>query len=634
MPVADSAISCRPAGSASSSGGAAGGWLWAGLLGAGLGLIACWPSLTGKLIYDDHSIVEQNPVVRGQQPWYAAWTTPYWPTPAGRPPRDILYRPVTTLTFRWNCLEPSGALAAWPYRLTNLALHLVVTVLVGWLATRLWHRLRAGLLAAAWFAVLPVHADALAPAVGRSEMLVGLFGLPVIAYVALAPLPGGGRKGLLGHLAVSVAFLAALFSKEHAVLLLAISLLWSLWRQGQQPGPTPPLRQRFEQWARQCGLGLVVATAGFFFCRWLMFGQFMCLPSWAMHPLANPLLSADLLTRVLTPIAFAARYTGMIFLPIGLNPIWGVPCPPLTHSLGDPWLWSGAAGLAIAAMVMVLRWRRANVAAPLLAGLLISMLLPCHALGHISWLMAERWMYWPSLWWALLVGGLVGGWWGRAGRWQVPVGVLCAAAVGALACASAGYLSMWSDDARLYQAVVTRCPRSFYGQRNMAILLLRSERPAEALPWAERLCADYPDRFEGFQLLARAHRDLGNRRQELEALKQWRQRTGESPRTNRAYERPEAQLAPPPVSREVRPHNELLPGRSESRHAAEAPAADEKLADQPEDIHSHAELKESTHKQKPTEHRPSDDGSGEHADYAAYSGEPAGTQSTEQASQE
>jgi hypothetical protein len=531
------------------------GWLWAGMVGALLAVAANWPTVGGELIYDDHSIVEENPVVRGQQPWYAAWTMPYWPTPEGESPADILYRPITTLTLRWNCLAPTGSLPAWPYRATNLALHAAVTVLLAWLATRLWRRTLAGLIAAAWFAVLPVHADAIAPAVGRSEMLVALFGMAVLAHVALAPLQVDARRMTIGHVAVSIAFLAALFSKEHAVLLLPVTLLWSIWRQraaggvpsrrwGSNDTPRTAVRICFDRWARQCGLGLLAATAVFFFCRWLIFGQFMHLPIEALHPMANRLLLADWATRLLTPVAFVARYTAMILIPLRLNPIWGHPCPPLTHTPVDPWFWLGLALLTFGVLTAVWTWRRGSVGGPMIAGLLISMILPCHMLGHVSWLMAERWMYWPSLWWALLLAGLLAHYWPRARAWQVAIGIACAAAVGVLAASSWKYLTVWHDDEQLYRAAAARCPGSFYAQRNMAILLIRTGRPAEALPWANRLSKEYPKRFEGYQLTVRAYLAMGDEKQALQALEQWEQSPAEPPRVQ--YIREGQDASPPP----------------------------------------------------------------------------------------
>lgn len=77
-----------------------------------------WPLFwAGPLQYDDHSNIFANPHYRDGSLLYL-WKYPYYG----------MYIPVTSTA--WSLLHSLGGDAAWPFRIFNLALHALNTVLV------------------------------------------------------------------------------------------------------------------------------------------------------------------------------------------------------------------------------------------------------------------------------------------------------------------------------------------------------------------------------------------------------------------------------------------------------------------------------------------------------------------------
>jgi hypothetical protein len=184
-------------------------------------LVACavlpfLPAVSSEFVLEDRDLITSHPVVTGQLPAEAAFTTGFYGKPPPGEAPGPYYRPLAILLLRVETLFFGQALV--PRHLVNLALHAGNAVLL-WLLLR--RRLDEGraLVGALLFAVHPVQTGAVAWVSGRTDVLATLFAL--LCLVSPKPVPRAS------------AFFAALLAKETAVVvpLVALVLDQGTWHQ-------------------------------------------------------------------------------------------------------------------------------------------------------------------------------------------------------------------------------------------------------------------------------------------------------------------------------------------------------------------------------------------------------------------
>ncbi len=130
-------------------------------------------TLAYQFVYDDRSVIVDNPCFFTLANWREIVTSPWWPRG--------LYRPLTSLTLAANWTLGPGR--PFDFHLINVLMHAAATAALCVLARRLMPR-SAALAAAVLFAVHPVHVEAVANVVGRAEVLATLFVIvSVLAYL-------------------------------------------------------------------------------------------------------------------------------------------------------------------------------------------------------------------------------------------------------------------------------------------------------------------------------------------------------------------------------------------------------------------------------------------------------------------
>jgi hypothetical protein len=133
------------------------------------GLVACLVyanALGNAWAIDDTFIVRDNPAVHSVGAALGHFFDVYWPPQEGA--RAGLYRPLAIISYALDWALSGGK--PWWFHLTNVALHGVVTALVV-LVVWVWLPPAGALAAGVMFAVHPVHVEAVANVVGRTEIM-------------------------------------------------------------------------------------------------------------------------------------------------------------------------------------------------------------------------------------------------------------------------------------------------------------------------------------------------------------------------------------------------------------------------------------------------------------------------------
>lgn len=422
-------------------------------------------TLSGSFLWDDVHLILQNERLTSIRYLGNILTSDFWQTSSGSVSDEDVsklgyYRPVVTLSYfidyhLWG-KNPFG------YHLVNLLLHLTIAALV-YLSSRefLKHwlpRFAAALL----FAVHPVHAEAVAPIWGRTDLLCGFFFLLALFFflrmrkteerVRGSEGSRGKGKQKPGLTVLGIAslcfFVLALFSKEMAVVLpvLVFALDWLWYRKG---------------WKQALKASLPYALA-------LVFYLAIRLIAVGAYAGGRSLYAGGVFGTLLTMARITVSYIRLMVWPLPLSSYYLVA--PIT-SLGDIRFWLSLLVLGLVGFGLWAARKRAP--AVLVGGLwFFLLLLPVTNVFPIGGvMMAERFLYLPSIGFCLLVGA------GIEKGLKNPVIGESALGLAVLASIFFGWLTYnrtesWLNEYNFFRAMVWSSPDSPMAHNNFGNCLL------------------------------------------------------------------------------------------------------------------------------------------------------------------
>ena len=458
-------------------------------------------TLPNPPVLDDGWAVVENPLVQGGlRNAGRIFTSPY--NYGGPGTTGGLFRPVTTLTFAANYAVHGRAPGG--YHLVNLLLHLAASLLVLSLARRLaeaampdrapWVALLAGLL----FAVHPAHVEAIAPIVGRKELLSAAFALGSL----LVALSGRGAARSMGRLAGSVALLAlGILSSEGVAVtpllygIVAVALPGAAGIEGR-----PGLRDA----QGRSAILRVVAVSGALTLALLPYLILRGMPRGV--PLeAQWLAGVPRSTVTFTTSRILAEYLRVFAFPSFLGTDFAYAARvQLIREPGLDLLLSTAAWLpvVVGAIYCLRRFPLPS------AGLLWSFvaLLPVLHLFPIGVLMAERLTYMPSVGFCLAAAAMVG----SIRRSPVVVAAVFVL-VALLGIRSAGRAADWRSDLALWESELQKAPNDVVVNNNLAVAYSYRGEFAKAIPVLETAIRVAPGYWRAHVNLGVAAQGLGDR---------------------------------------------------------------------------------------------------------------------------
>lgn len=355
-----------------------------------LAVASSWVGIRNGFTYDDVYIIQKNGAIKVLGDWWKLFGQSYWPAQWG----SDGYRPLTMLAFMLERAADNNA--PWVYHAANIGLYAIIAALVFFLARTILP-LAGAVIAAALFAVHPVHVEAVAGLVGQAELLVALFVVPAVTIYI------NGRNGegltLNRQIAICVLFALACFSKEHGitlpVLLLAAELIAVVDKDS--------IAKRFVK-LRPFVLALTAIGLGY-----LAVHQFVSQgTSMGFHPFvvfSTNRVGAE--GRIWTMFGFVPDWLRLLLWPAHLQTEYAPPEYPVVRDFALYQVPGMLIVLAAIALLVVATRRRSTAVAFGLAFAIVALLPTSNFLVATGLLLAERTLFLPSVGMMIAVGASV-----------------------------------------------------------------------------------------------------------------------------------------------------------------------------------------------------------------------------------
>ncbi len=380
------------------------------------------------------------------------------------------WHPLTWLSHQADVslfgLDPAG------HHLTSLLLHAANVLLLLLLLARMTGARWPSFLAAALFAVHPLHVESVAWVAERKDVLSTLLGLLcLLAWLEYLRRPASGR-----YILALALFVLGLLAKPMLVSFPFVLLLLDYWPLGRRQRREPAGGERGSRYLPPLTekLPFFILAAASSLVTWL---------AQARGGALNPLSRTDPGGRVANALVSYVRYLGKTVWPSGLVPFYPLPA----HGWGW-WRIAGAALILVAVSLLALRGRRPWFAAGWLWYLVT--LLPVIGLVQVGeQALADRYTYLP------LIGIFIMIAWGLdEPAWRVPrlrhfLAVLAGATLLACAVLTWTQVGYWKDSLTLFGRTLEVSRDNWLALTNYGLALEEAGRYPEATARLEEALA-------------------------------------------------------------------------------------------------------------------------------------------------
>jgi tetratricopeptide (TPR) repeat protein len=427
-------------------------------------LVAVLPylnTLANGFVYDDHTQVMNNPYLQGTGHLREIFTTTVW-SYVGAQGVTNYYRPMMTFGYLL-CYQIFGPLA-YGFHLASVLLHAGVACLVFLVTLKMTgHRLGA-FVAAALFALHPIHTESVAWIAAVTDLQLTFFYLLTFLLYLRVAAPGGGREAGI-QLAMVASFVLTLLSKEQSLTF-------------------PVLATAYEHFVRddrhETSAG---QKLGRYYLLWMLSVAYLVFRIRFFGALAPVTQISDLTwsQAVFSGVALVGQYIGKLLWPVDLSAFYVFR---RSVSLFDPRVLAGLGALTILGLIFVILWRRARIMAFAILWMMVTLAPVLNARWMAANVFTERYLYLPSVGFCWLVA------WGWLRFYeeaeQVPA-LRRKALVGALVVVAALYAVRvvtrnrhWADDVTLYARTLQSSPDAYHIRNNLGTVLWKQGRIEDA----------------------------------------------------------------------------------------------------------------------------------------------------------
>lgn len=430
--------------------------LWPIVIISVVTLVAYWNSLPGEFVYDDNVVIVDRVEIQSLHSIPTLFKQSYWGPGRGS---FGAYRPLTNVSFALNYavsgMNPTG------YHVVNIFLHGVNAILIYALVLAYLENWSAALITGVFFAIHPIHTEAVSAIAGRPEVLAATFCLSAwLAYRFRT-------ESLRFYWYAVILYFLALFTKESSIALLGALILVDVYQVWPYAWRT--------RWK-----SLLVGYAGFLIPIGLYLGaRILVLAEIGVTGDESFFKDATWSTRLLTMGYGFVKMIQLLAWPAHLAADYDFSQIPLTHMLT---LKAGLSlalvgGLLVAGVILFQYEKITSFAIFFFFG---TTLLVSNLIFPIGILIAERTLYFPSISICLIAGAILAESIRRAGMWRLVAACLCGVLIiGGIVRTMIRNLD-WRDSMGFGTALIRDAPYNPKGYLVMGLYYLSQHRNAEA----------------------------------------------------------------------------------------------------------------------------------------------------------
>jgi len=444
-----------------------------------LGFAAYSNSFNGKFIWDDNALIRDNLYLRS---WAGAARFFTKDTAAGGTDKLYPYRPIQMLSYAID--YSIWKLNTFGYHLVNVILHILVALSIYWLVGILFKDRLISFLTSVFFAVHPIHTEAVSYISGRADPLAALFMiLCVIFYIKISD-----SKASYYLVPEVICYALALLSRENSLILPLLLLLYHYisGKRIRLKALTP----------------ILAITAIYIVIRFTV-----------LKPPAGSLSAATLLQRLPGFFAALAQYLKLTAFPFDLHMEYG----PALFSFSHPQV---AAGIFL--FTVMIASAIANAKNNKLIFFSISWffitLLPQSNLYPVNAYMAEHWLYLPSMGLFLLFAGGMSRLF-KIRELRISAAVFTAMLLGFYTYVTIGQNDYWREPIHFYERTIRFAPDSKSAYSNLAVLYNNMGRKDIAIALYSKALAIDPSAPAPCNNLAKILGEMGRKEDALALFK-------------------------------------------------------------------------------------------------------------------
>ncbi len=412
------------------------------------GILAYANSLRNEFVWDDASSILIHQHVQDPSQFFQLFREDLHAYGRGQ---GNFYRPLLAASFMLDYAlsrpAPDAAPSPLVFHVSSIAWHIAAALLFLALLLRMQAPRFACLAAPLLFAVHPLHTEAVTYISGRGDSMAGAF---MLAGLWFALWENGPRQRLAGLLCGTLCFIAALLSKESALIypvLLLFVLAAAPHRDDGSPAPLHRMRRAAPL------VAAVAATAFYALLRMtiLHFGE---------GGAAN---AAPLLARAVQALQSFSIYIRLLFIPTGLHMERTLEGVPGWHAaIGGVLLLACAGGIGWG-------WRTRRYRLVCAMGWFLAAWLPISGIFPLNAPLAEHWLYMPMIGFLWALAEII--WFAASRRTStsgIAIGLVAAACVACIAFTAARNQD-WRNNETLFLDTLSKSPDAVRVHFNLAV---------------------------------------------------------------------------------------------------------------------------------------------------------------------